>query len=218
MMPPTSSWVRMFPAVVLLAGAGLFLHSHSQAEHLPPHDALASFPSRVGDWLGRELPLSPDVRQVLGEGDFLVRIYGRRSDEPYLDLFLAYFPSQRSGNTIHSPQNCLPGAGWLPVESGRIKLLQPDGKAITVNRYLIGKGLERRLVLYWYQAHGRVVASEYWAKFYLVADAIRMNRTDGALVRIMTSVDRNEDVEHAQQRAVEFAQVVLPALDRCIPP
>jgi len=218
MMPPTSSWVRMFPAVVLLAGAGLFLHSHSQAEHLPPHDALASFPSRVGDWLGRELPLSPDVRQVLGEGDFLVRIYGRRSDEPYLDLFLAYFPSQRSGNTIHSPQNCLPGAGWLPVESGRIKLLQPDGKAITVNRYLIGKGLERRLVLYWYQAHGRVVASEYWAKFYLVADAIRMNRTDGALVRIMTSVDRNEDVEHAQQRAVEFAQVVLPSLDSCIPP
>jgi EpsI family protein len=208
----------MFPAVVLLAGAGLFLHSHSQAEHLPPHDALASFPSRVGDWLGRELPLSPDVRQVLGEGDFLVRIYGRRSDEPYLDLFLAYFPSQRSGNTIHSPQNCLPGAGWLPVESGRIKLLQPDGKAITVNRYLIGKGLERRLVLYWYQAHGRVVASEYWAKFYLVADAIRMNRTDGALVRIMTSVDRNEDVEHAQQRAVEFAQVVLPSLDSCIPP
>ena len=218
MMPPTSSWVRMFPAVVLLAGAGFFLHSHSQAERLPPHDALASFPSRVGDWLGRELPLSPDVRQVLGEGDFLVRIYGRRSDEPYLDLFLAYFPSQRSGNTIHSPQNCLPGAGWLPVESGRIKLLQPDGKAITVNRYLIGKGLERRLVLYWYQAHGRVVASEYWAKFYLVADAIRMNRTDGALVRIMTSVDRNEDVEHAQQRAVEFAQVVLPSLDSCIPP
>jgi hypothetical protein len=61
------------------------------------------------------------------------------------------------------------------------------------------------------------VASEYWAKFYLVADAIRMNRTDGALVRIITAVDRNEDVEHAQQRAVEFAQVILPSLDSCIP-
>jgi EpsI family protein len=161
--------------------------------------------------------LSPNVRQVLGEGDFLVRIYGRRSDEPYLDLFLAYFPSQRSGNTIHSPQNCLPGAGWLPVESGRIKLLRPNGKAITVNRYLIGKGLERRLVLYWYQAHGRVVASEYWAKFYLVADAIRMNRSDSALVRIVTVVDHNEALAHAQERAVEFAQEILPALDRCIP-
>jgi EpsI family protein len=207
----------MFPVVVLLAGAGLFLHSRSQAERLPPHDELASLPTRVGAWLGRDVALSPNVRQVLGEGDFLVRIYGRRPDEPYLDLFLAFFASQRSGSSIHSPQNCLPGAGWLPVESGRIKLLRPNGKAITVNRYLIGKGLERRLVLYWYQAHGRVVASEYWAKFYLVADAIRMNRSDSALVRIVTVVDHNEALAHAQERAVEFAQEILPALDRCIP-
>jgi EpsI family protein len=207
----------MFPAVVLLAGAGLFLHSHSQAERLPPHDALASFPSRVGDWLGRDVALSPNVRQVLGEGDFLVRIYGRRSDEPYLDLFLAYFPSQRSGNTIHSPQNCLPGAGWLPVESGRMQLSRPDGRAITVNRYVIAKGLERRLVLYWYQAHGRVVASEYWAKFYLVADAIRMNRSDGALIRVTTPIAENESPVSAEQRGVAFVRDVLPLLGRYIP-
>jgi EpsI family protein len=218
MMPPTSSWVRMFPVVVLLAGAGLFLHSHSQAERLPPHDALASFPSRVGDWLGRELPLSPDVRQVLGEGDFLVRIYGRRPDEPYIELLLAFFASQRTGSTMHSPQNCLPGAGWLPVESGRMQLSRPDGKAIRVNRYVIGKGLERQLVLYWYQAHGRVVASEYWAKFYLVADAIRMNRSDGALVRITTPLSPEESIENGQRRAVEFAQGILPILDSYIPP
>jgi EpsI family protein len=207
----------MFPAVVLLAGAGLFLHSHSQAERLPPHDALASFPSRVGDWLGRDVALSPNVRQVLGEGDFLVRIYGRRSDEPYLDLFLAYFPSQRSGNTIHSPQNCLPGAGWLPVESARMQLSRPDGRAITVNRYVIAKGLERRLVLYWYQAHGRVVASEYWAKFYLVADAMRMNRSDGALIRVTTPIAQNESPVSAEQRGVAFVRDVLPLLGRYIP-
>jgi len=218
MMPTTSSWVRTFPIVVLLAGAGLFLHSRSQAERLPSHDALASFPSQVGNWLGREVALSPDVRRVLGEGDFLVRVYGRRPDEPYLDLFLAYFPSQRTGSSIHSPQNCLPGAGWLPVESGRIKLLRPDGKTITVNRYLIGKGLEQRLVLYWYQAHGRVVASEYWAKFYLVADAMRMNRSDGALVRITTPVAPQESVESGERRAVEFAQQILLTLDDYFPP
>jgi len=218
MMPTTSSWIRMFPVVVLLAGAGLFLHSRSQPELLPPHNPLASFPSRVGDWQGRDLVLSPNIRQVLGEGDFLVRVYGRGPDEPYLDLFLAFFPSQRAGSTIHSPQNCLPGAGWLPVESGKIKLLRPDGKTITVNRYLIGKGLERRLVLYWYQAHGRVVASEYWAKFYLVADAIRMNRSDGALVRITTPVAPQESVESGERRAVEFAQQILPTLDDYFPP
>ena len=218
MMPTTSSWIRMFPVVVLLAGAGLFLHSRSQPELLPPHNPLASFPGRVGDWQGRDLALSPNIREVLGEGDFLVRVYGRGPDEPYLDLFLAFFPSQRAGSTIHSPQNCLPGAGWLPMESGKIKLLRPDGKTITVNRYLIGKGLERRLVLYWYQAHGRVVASEYWAKFYLVADAIRMNRSDGALVRITTPVSSQESVENGERRAVEFAQQILPTLDEYLPP
>jgi len=218
MMPTTSSWIRMFPVVVLLAGAGLFLHSRSQPELLPPHNPLASFPGRVGDWQGRDLALSPNIREVLGEGDFLVRVYGRGPDEPFLDLFLAFFPSQRTGSSIHSPQNCLPGAGWLPVESGRIKLLRPNGKTITVNRYLIGKGLERRLVLYWYQAHGRVVASEYWAKFYLVADAIRMNRSDGALVRITTPVSSQESVENGERRAVEFAQQILPTLDEYLPP
>ena len=217
MMPTTSSWVRMFPIVVLLAGAGLFLHSRSQPELLPPHDPLASFPSRVGDWQGTDLVLSPNIREVLGEGDFLVRVYGRGPDEPYLDLFLAFFPSQRTGNSIHSPQNCLPGAGWLPVESGRIRLLRPDGKTITVNRYLIGKGLERRLVLYWYQAHGRVVASEYWAKFHLVADAIRMNRSDGALIRVTTPMAQNESPVSAEQRGVAFVQDVLPLLGRYIP-
>jgi EpsI family protein len=172
----------------------------------------------VKDWSGQEIAIQPEIREILGDGEFLLRIYTRALQEPYIDFFLAYFPTQRTRSTIHSPQNCLPGAGWLPVESARMQLSRPDGRAITVNRYVIAKGLERRLVLYWYQAHGRLVASEYWAKFYLVTDAIRMNRSDGALVRIITAVDRNEDVEHAQQRAVEFAQVILPSLDSCIPP
>jgi EpsI family protein len=103
------------------------------------------------------------------------------------------------------------------VEASRIKLLRPDGKTITVNRYLIGKGLERRLVLYWYQAHGRVVASEYWAKFYLVADAIRMNRSDGALIRIMTPIVRNESPASAEQRCAAFVQEALPLLDGFVP-
>jgi EpsI family protein len=207
----------MFPVVVLLAGAGLFLHSRSQPELLPPHDALASFPSRVGDWLGRDLSVSPNVRQVLGEGDFLVRVYGRRPDEPQLDLFLAFFPSQRMGSTMHSPQNCLPGSGWTPIESSRMELTRPGGGNIKVNRYVITRGLDHMLVLYWYQAHGRVVASEYWAKFYLVADAIRMNRSDGALIRVMTPIAQDESLASAEQRGVSFVQDVLPLLGRYIP-
>ncbi|MGD0921446.1 MAG: exosortase C-terminal domain/associated protein EpsI [Terriglobia bacterium] len=217
MMPTTSSWIRMFPVVVLLAGAGLFLHSRSQPELLPPHNPLASFPSRVGDWQGRDLALSPSIREVLGEGEFLVRIYERRPDEPYIDLFLAFFPSQRMGSTMHSPQNCLPGSGWMPAESSRMELTRPGGGNIKVNRYVVTRGLDHMLVLYWYQAHGRVVASEYWGKFYLVADAIRMNRSDGALIRVTTPIAQNETLASAEKRGVTFVQEALPLLDSYIP-
>lgn len=211
------TWLRSVPVAVLLAATALFLQSRGQAERLPPRQDLSSFPSQVGDWSAQDVAIGQQIREVLGEGEFLLRIYRRTLDEPYFDFFVAYFPSQRMGSTVHSPQNCLPGAGWTPIESSRLQLSKPDGKAITINRYVIAKGLDRKLVLYWYQAHGRVVASEYWAKFYLVADAIRMNRTDGALVRIITAVDHNEAPEHAQQRAIEFAQAILPALDNYVP-
>ena len=212
-----NSWLRFLLAVVLLAGAGLFLHARKQPEDLPRRKDLLSFPVQIGDWVGRDVPLLADVRNVLGEGEFLVRIYRRPSEEPHIDFFLAYFPTQRTGSTIHSPQNCLPGAGWVPIESSHMQLTRPDGEAIAVNRYVIARGLDRALVLYWYQAHRRVVASEYWAKFYLVADAIRLNRSDGALVRIVTPLARYESLMGGQQRAVKFAQQILPLLDGYIP-
>jgi EpsI family protein len=217
MTQASAARVRFLLVAVLLSLAALFLYSRSHAEHLPARDPLSSFPTQVGDWSGRDVSIQPEIREILGAGEFLLRIYSRDPQEPYIDLFLAYFPTQRTRSTIHSPQNCLPGAGWVPIESSHLQMSDRGGGAITINRYVIAKGLERRLVLYWYQAHGRVVASEYWGKFYLVADAIRMNRTDGALVRIITAVDHNEAPEHAQRRAIEFAQAILPALDNYVP-
>jgi EpsI family protein len=211
------SWIRFLAVVVLLASTALFLRAHTRPEILPAREALASFPRQVGSWVGQDTPLQPGVLEVLGPGDFLTRIYARTPKEPYIDLFAGYFPTQRTGNTIHSPQNCLPGAGWTPVDATRFALPRPDGSTTVVNRFVLAKGPERLLVLYWYQAHGRVVASEYWAKFYMVADAIRDNRTDGALVRIITPLASGEEVQAGQRRAVEFAQAILPTLDRYIP-
>ena len=121
------------------------------------------------------------------------------------------------GSTIHSPQNCLPGSGWTPVNSSRLELDRPGGGRILVNRYVLSKGLDKMLALYWYQSHGRVVASEYWAKFYLVEDSIRMNRSDGSLVRVMTAIAQQESTESAEQRARALAQSILPILDAYIP-
>ncbi len=211
------SWLRFLSALLLLASAAVFLQARRRPEILPPRQDLASFPMRSGDWIGRNTPLPPGVLDVLGPGEFLTRIYLRGPGEPYIDFFVAYFPRQRTGNTIHSPQNCLPGAGWTPIESGRLQLARPGDNPISVNRYVLAKGADRLLVFYWYQAHGRVVASEYWAKYYLVADAIRSNRTDGALLRIVTPLARGEDAASSQRRAVEFTQLILPALDSYIP-
>jgi EpsI family protein len=212
-----SSWIRSLFVATLLAAAGLFLHVRSRAEVLPPREALTSFPQQVGEWVGQDVGIPPKVLEVLGPGEFLERTYSRSSEEPIVDLFLAYFPSQRTGDTIHTPKNCLPGAGWTPIESSRMLLGRPGGSPITVNRYVIAKGSDRLLVLYWYQAHGRVVASEYWAKYYLVADAIRMNRTDGALIRVITPVASGEGSQRAEQRALRFTQGIVPLLDDYIP-
>src|SRR5215471_14872059 len=206
-------WIRFLTVVILLVATALFLRARTRPETVPARQALASFPRQVGSWVGRDVALDPRVLEVLGPGEFLTRIYTRAPKEPYIDLFAAYFPTQRTGNTIHSPQNCLPGAGWTPVDARRFPLARPDGSTMVVNRFVLAKGSERLLVLYWYQAHGRVVASEYWAKFYLVADAVRDNRTDGALVRIVTPLASGEEVGAGERRAVEFAQAILPMLD-----
>ncbi len=213
----TASAVLRFaaPAALLLAAA-LFLHARSRPEKPAARRPIADFPREIGGWTSREMPIGQDVRDILGPGDLLSRIY-YRPGQPYVDFFVAYFPSQRTGNTIHSPKNCLPGSGWTPTESGHIQIATLGGAPVTVNRYVIAKGLDRQLVLYWYQAHARVVASEYWAKYFLVADSIRMNRSDGSLVRVITPISRNEDPEVAQNRAVQFAQIVLGKLDSYIP-
>jgi len=147
-----------------------------------------------------------------------VRVYqNQQQAQPYVDLYIAYFPTQRAGDTIHSPKNCLPGAGWTPVESSRVMLSLPGHAPFPANRYVIQKGDAKQLVLYWYWAHDRGVASEYWAKFYLVADSLKMNRSDGALVRLTTPMQPGESVAASEQRMLPFADEVQPLLDSYIP-
>ena len=124
---------------------------------------------------------------------------------------------------MHSPLNCLPGAGWIPDRrSPRSTITALDGaskttRAIVVNRVVIEKGLDRQMVLYWYQSHGRVIASEYWGKIYTVVDAVRYNRTDAALIRVITPLGDQSSEEAAEARAVRFVQALFPQLSRYLP-
>ncbi len=209
--------IRFIPVALLMGVTALFVHGRGTGDQLPPRRELASFPDRVGEWKGTRLNIRAEVLDVLGPGEYSERLYQNPGEDRYVDLFLAYVPNQRTGDWLHSPKHCLPGAGWVPVVANRLSLVRPGGGQITVNRYVIAKGLDRQIVLYWYQAHGRVVASEYWAKVYLVEDAIRLNRTDGALVRVTTPVSGSESLQSGERRAVAFATQLLPILDDYIP-
>ena len=208
--------LRFVCAAMLLGLTAILLRGRNEvlASHLP----LQSFPQQLGVWSGVERPIDKESLEILGPGEFLLRDYSPQVDtEPEVNLYIAYFPSQRSGDTIHSPKNCLPGAGWLPVENERVTLSLPSHAPFPVNRYVVANGDSRALVLYWYWAHDRGVASEYWAKYYLVTDAIRMNRSDGALVRIIVSMNPGEASAAAQQRVMPFCSRVVALLDDYIP-
>jgi EpsI family protein len=206
----------MMVAVLLAATAGLAHMSHG--ESTPPARPLADFPTKMGPWgMIIEWPLDKETRDLLGLTDYLNRGYWEPGmQKTLLGLYIGYFRSQRSGASIHSPKNCLPGAGWNPTQSGVYQLQLDDGRKVPINLYIIKKGLDSEVVLYWYQAHGRIVASEYWGKFYLVYDALRLNRTDAALVRITVPV-MNGDEATAQARALSFAKTITGELDQIIP-
>jgi EpsI family protein len=206
----------------LLSGAVVIARA-SQSEIVPTRVPLSEMPLRLGEWQGRTLPDFPQaILDVLGVDEYISRLYSTAAAHAPVSLYVGYYQSQRQGETMHSPLNCLPGAGWIPIVQRRIHVPVRDQHAareIEVNSFVIEKGLDRQAVIYWYQSHGRVVPSEYWGRIYMVLDAIRSNRTDGALVRIIVPIGRDAaaGAAAAEQTAVEFVQELFPVLSGYLP-
>jgi exosortase D (VPLPA-CTERM-specific) len=212
----THLYLRLACTLALLFATGLLLHRRAASEVVVSPAPLSTFPKQLGEWSSTDLPIEASTREVLGPGDFMLRHY-EAGERPSIDLFIAYFPSQRVGDTMHSPQNCIPGSGWTVLRNHRIQLSVPGQAPFPVNEYVVARGGYRQLVLYWYLAHDRAVASEYSAKWYLVTDAMRMNRTDGSLVRVNTLIQSGESIEQALQRILPFTSQVVPLLNGYIP-
>src|SRR5688572_11417210 len=173
-------------SAVLIIQAGL-LYGFNRTEITPAHKPLAEAPAAFGSWsqIG-ETAIEKDVQDVLKADDLLNRTYASGSHPVPANLFVAFFKSQRTGQAPHSPKNCLPGSGWVPSQSGVVNIDVPGrAEPIEANRYVVARADAKSLVLYWYQSRDRTVASEYTAKYYVVAYAIRHNRTDTALVRVI---------------------------------
>jgi len=209
-------------SIVLLLGAA-YVARASRPEQVPLRQPLAKLSDHIGTWVGRnEAQLPSDIVAVLGVDEYVNRSYfnvSRATIGPPVSLYVGYYKSQREGDTIHSPLNCLPGSGWEPVASRHVDITVPGSATpITVNQLVIQKGVERDVVAYWYQSHGRVVASEYWSKLFMVYDAVRLNRSDAALVRVISPVLPSEDDPSAAElRVTQFVQVLFPSLGNHLP-
>jgi EpsI family protein len=193
----------LLSALLAIQGAAFYGLSR-RTEAVPAATPLARFPTAIGEWrMTREGEIEPDERDVLRADDYLTRQYATSSGKS-ASLFVAYFQSQRAGQTPHSPKNCLPGSGWTwSVADTIIVDIAGRGQPIEINRYIVAKGDERAVVLYWYQSRDRVVASEYRAAAFTAWDALRWNRTDTELVRVVTPLTQN---------GVEFVQAFFAKL------
>ena len=208
--------------VVVLLGATLCLTElRGDTDRVPYSRPLEELPTEIAGLHSKDIPISPEALAVLGKGFFLNRVYQSESEPGAtpaipVGLFIGYFPTQRSGQSIHSPQNCLPGSGWSFESSGVTEWSDASGK-YRVGEYLISNGSDRQEVLYWYRSHGRNIANDYVAKARMITDSILYHRTDAALVRITTPLVRGESQADAHNRAIHFTKMVTPLLSAYVP-
>lgn len=217
----------MWLVLLMLAGAASLEHARGDVDKVPPSLPLSELPKTIAGWGSTDIPLSDDTLATLGKGVFLDRMYalsadgaateGPKSSSGPVSLFIGYFPTQRTGQAIHSPQHCLPGAGWVFDRSGVVELTDRNGRKSQVGEYLVSNGGAKAEVLYWYRSHGRTMANDWAAKFYTLVDSILYSRTDAALVRIITPVLPGEGLASAHDRAVNFADQITPLLPAYVP-
>jgi EpsI family protein len=208
---------RLALSCSLLLGALVFLHVRSTTgEAVPVRDRLDSFPTAFGDWQGREATIFElDVLNILKLDDYLMRRYVDGAGHS-LWLYMGYWQTQRKGAQPHSPKNCLPGAGWEPLEASEVIIpLPPPHRPLIVNRYLLQKDRHHQLVFYWFQSQGRPIAGELAAKIEMVKSAIFRNRTDGALIRVSSPVYRS--VPETSAWLTKYVQTIYPRLHDYFP-
>jgi len=216
---------RLWVIVVLMSFTALVLHVRGDVDRAPEARPLTEMPTTIDARTAIDVPLDAETLAILGDGFYLNRLYlpgsvpstASPGDRTEIGLYIAYLPTQRTGQSIHSPQNCLPGAGWTIQSSQVAHFTGNDGKQYEANDNLIINGSQSDEVLYWYQLHGRSIASDYRAKIDTLADSIRLGRTDEALVRIITPVVPGESRETARNRAIVFAQQVVALLPAYVP-
>lgn len=202
--------------ILLVAGAALINWLQFRGENVPAREKLANFPEALGEWKqrGEAFTFSEETDRVLGATDYTMREYVS-NDGKVANIYIGYYGSQRVGATYHSPQNCLPGAGWVMLDLREAEIRRADGTTFEANQYFVENGAYREVMIYWYQGRGRTAASEYIDKMHSVLDSIFSRRTDGAIVRVMVNV--GDDEAGAVEAAKRLSASVADDLDAFVP-
>lgn len=221
--------------ITMIVAAATTYRITDRIENTPDRARFVSFPAQIDNWQSKKQYLDPNIEKALGFEDYILADYTipRNLLEPQLpqsrprsdfqrsmpiNFYVAYYSSQRKGVSPHSPRVCIPGGGWLITEFDRIEIELANGAQILpINRAIIERDSVRQLVYYWFDQRGRKMSNEYLMKWHLVKDAIFMNRTDGALVRVTTPIFAGEDIVVAENRLKMFIDNISPNLTNYLP-
>jgi len=209
----------LLAAVVLIcvSGAAWQLTPARSAPEVA-RETFALFPMQIEDWSGSSSVLDVNVKVVLGADDYLLADFVNKTDNARVNLFTAYYHSITDGSGIHSPEVCIPGGGW-EVSRWQQTTVLPDGgsDSFKANRAIIQKGADRRLVYYWFEQRGKRFANEYAFKLKTVKDSFIYGRSDGALVRLITTIAPGETETEAEQRLNGFIKPMAKIMPRFLP-
>ena len=204
-------------ASIIMMLTMVFLNWLSRAEDIHPIKPLSSFPKQIGEWKGKESRFDQKIYNLLGVDDSFLCNY-MTSDSKFVQLYIGFYQSQREGDLIHSPKNCMPGAGWNIVDTSIEKMDTADNKSgkMKMVKLVLQKGVQKQIALYWFQSRGRIISSEYMQKIYLVIDSVTRHRTDGSFVRLIAPVMNNDEMATVGNLK-EFAALLMPFLNQHLP-
>ena len=208
-------YIRSITIVVILVLTAILTSVFSRSERIRPNKSFDLFPVEIGEWKGVKENLDQKVYNILGVEDYILGNYQNQNGNR-INLYVGFYQSQKEGDLIHSPKNCMPGAGWNIIKTDQKPIVFHKGqKPSKVTRLLLQKGGEKQIVLYWFHSRGRIIASEYMQKIWLVIDSMTKQRTDGSFVRLISPIITSE--ETTDKILTEFAREIKPILDEYIP-
>jgi len=214
-----SFFLPQFVVTVILLGATLALSQGIEfREKIPIKKSFDRFPLKVGEWSGNRQTMEQKFIDALDLSDYAIIEY-QNSTGKSVNFYVAYYESQRKGESIHSPATCLPGTGWIFNQAGAVAIPLPanDGGFMKVNRAFMQKSGYKQFSYYWFPQRGRILTNAYQLKIFAFWDALTRQRTDGAMVRVITPVHGLEELEEAEKRLQGFTREIVPVLGEFLP-